>query len=330
MIGGAPLVGTEESVSAVAARVREWIGLQIPGIVWIRYVSDLSRDTVLERLSFATPVEPIGFNPPDLLQAADWFESELRSVVKDDCLPVVAVEFSALLGASQERLASAFQLLNLRRESIARLPLVQLWCIPAFAAPAAVAAAPDLASWFQIRMTLSEIAPVPKAESMAQIEEPFRQPRSRQSLKGLQDAVARQRQLAELDPGSYLPPLAAALNALGDRYVETQQLKAAETSYEKALTISRRSKVHEREVAATLINLANLYSDTQRMREAEESYQAALAIYRRLAETNPEAYLPDVAMTVNNLANLYAVTQRMKEAEQPYREAPARGGRLGE
>src|SRR3984885_3223806 len=130
MIGGAPLVGTEESVSAVAARVREWISLQIPGIVWIRYVSDLSLKLVLERLSFATAVDRIEFNPPDIAQAANWFEDQLKGIAKSGQLPVVAVEFSAVVDSRQERLASAFQLLNLRRESIARLPLVQLWCIP--------------------------------------------------------------------------------------------------------------------------------------------------------------------------------------------------------
>jgi tetratricopeptide (TPR) repeat protein len=72
-----------------------------------------------------------------------------------------------------------------------------------------------------------------------------------------------------------------------------------------------------------LNNLAILYSDTQRMKESEQSYQEALTIRRRLAEANPEAYLPDVAVTLNNLANLYTATQRMKEAEDACDEARA-------
>ena len=59
------------------------------------------------------------------------------------------------------------------------------------------------------------------------------------------------------------------------------------------------------------------------MKEAEQAYGEALAIYRKLAETNPDAYLPDVAMTLNNLALLYSGTQRMREAEQAYGEALA-------
>ena len=82
--------------------------------------------------------------------------------------------------------------------------------------------------------------------------------------------------------------------------------------------------------ATTLNNLAILYRDTQRMKEAEQAYGEALAIRRKLAETNPDAYLPDVAMTLNNLAILYRDTQRMKEAEQAYGEALATYRKLAE
>src|SRR5439155_691694 len=58
------------------------------------------------------------------------------------------------------------------------------------------------------------------------------------------------------------------------------------------------------QIATTLNNLAVLYRATQRMKEAETAYQEALSIRRRLAEANPDAYLPNVAMTLNNLANL--------------------------
>ncbi len=82
--------------------------------------------------------------------------------------------------------------------------------------------------------------------------------------------------------------------------------------------------------AAALNNLAALYRATQRMKEAEQAYAEALATYRKLAEANPEAYLPNVATTLNNLANLYSDTQRMKEAEQAYAEALATYRKLAE
>ena len=82
--------------------------------------------------------------------------------------------------------------------------------------------------------------------------------------------------------------------------------------------------------ARTLNNLAVLYSSTQRMKEAEQAYAEALATYRKLAEANPDAYLPYVAGTLNNLAVLYSGTQRMKEAEQAYAEALATYRKLAE
>src|SRR5205823_9238840 len=63
------------------------------------------------------------------------------------------------------------------------------------------------------------------------------------------------------------------------------------------------------------------YRDSQYMKEAEQPYQEALSPGRQLAESNPEAYLPEVATTLNNLAILYRDTQRMKEANVCCREA---------
>ena len=84
------------------------------------------------------------------------------------------------------------------------------------------------------------------------------------------------------------------------------------------------------DVAMTLSNLAILYSRTQRIQKAEEAYGEALAIKRKLAEANPDAYLPDVAMTLNNLAILYSGTQRIQKAEGAYEEALAAYRNLAE
>jgi tetratricopeptide (TPR) repeat protein len=73
--------------------------------------------------------------------------------------------------------------------------------------------------------------------------------------------------------------------------------------------------------AVTLNNLAVLYRATQRLKQAEGAYAEALGIRRKLAEANPEAYLPDVAMTLNNLAILYSDTQRLQQAGEAYSES---------
>jgi hypothetical protein len=130
MIGGPPASVIEETVTAVTARIREWIGLKIPGIVWIRYVSEVSRADVLERLSFSTAIEQIQFHPPEAAQAAAWLEDQLSGIPTRGSLLVVAVDFSPLFDAGPEGFPAVFRSLNLRREVIARMPLVQLWWIP--------------------------------------------------------------------------------------------------------------------------------------------------------------------------------------------------------
>src|SRR5271166_5678423 len=159
MIDSPPSVDVQHSISEIAARIREWISLETPGIVWIRYVSDVSRERVMQRLSFGTLIEQIEFNPPEPRRAAEWLENELGKFAKDDSLTTVAVVFSRILEGGREGLAAAFQSLNMRREPIARLPLIQLWWIPVSDATTAELEALDLASWFQIRMSLTEIAP---------------------------------------------------------------------------------------------------------------------------------------------------------------------------
>jgi len=55
--------------------------------------------------------------------------------------------------------------------------------------------------------------------------------------------------------------------------------------------------------------------------KAQTVYQEALGTYRKLAQANPQAYLPYVATVLNNLAVLYSDTQRLNDSEQAYQEA---------
>ncbi|MBA2659035.1 MAG: tetratricopeptide repeat protein, partial [Nitrosospira sp.] len=52
-------------------------------------------------------------------------------------------------------------------------------------------------------------------------------------------------------------------------------------------------------------------------------YTQALEIYRRLADANPQTWLPDVAVTLNNLALLQRARNEFTAAEAGYREALA-------
>ena len=57
------------------------------------------------------------------------------------------------------------------------------------------------------------------------------------------------------------------------------------------------------------------------MQEAKHAYDKALAIRRKLAEANPDAYLPDVARTLNNLGFFHYSDGRFGEAKAQVSEA---------
>ena len=67
--------------------------------------------------------------------------------------------------------------------------------------------------------------------------------------------------------------------------------------------------------------LGNLYIALNRFEDAENAHLEALDTHRKLAEKNPDAYLPDLAMTQNNIGNLYRNLKRFEDAEKAYREA---------
>jgi tetratricopeptide (TPR) repeat protein len=135
------------------------------------------------------------------------------------------------------------------------------------------------------------------------------------------DAMECYRQAWQLDPDE---------SEYGFRYAyfaqKQNRLGEAIDAYRKLLLVL----TDPAQIATTLNNLAILYRDTQRMKESETAYLEALSTRRKLAEANPEAYLPNVATTLNNLAILYSATQRMKESETAYLEALSTRRKLAE
>ncbi len=101
---------------------------------------------------------------------------------------------------------------------------------------------------------------------------------------------------------------------------ELKRYKQALPAYERCLELVRHNGSRA-DAAMTLNNLGVLYGDQNRMVEAQKAYEEALKTYRELAQSNPEAYLPDVATTLNNLGVLYGDQNRMVEAQKAYEEA---------
>ena len=67
-------------------------------------------------------------------------------------------------------------------------------------------------------------------------------------------------------------------------------------------------------LAARLGILGNRLSNLGRREEALAASNEAVTIYRRLAETHPDAFLPDLARSVSVVSNIFALLGRSVEA----------------
>ena len=127
--------------------------------------------------------------------------------------------------------------------------------------------------------------------------------------------------MAEKNPETYEPDLAASCNNLANLLSGTNRIPEAEALYQEALEVYRRlaeknPETYEPDLAASCNNLAILYKNTNRFPEAETLYQEALEIRRRLAEKAPEAYEPSLADSCYNLAILLFKVKHDKPASK--------------
>ena len=313
----------QESIVGVAARIEAWIGLGAAGIVWIRHASDVSRDLLLSQLSSKRSIQRIGFRPPKPNQAANWLEGELSKAVAADSLPVVAVLFPPSIvgtpgnGDSPTDLAWEFRSLNLRRELLARMPLIQLWCVPLSVARTAELEAPDLASWFQLKFTLAEVVETPS--SLADQFITPRPERESQTVEELSEAVQRQRRLVQSGGETHLRQLGAALGNLGVKLADEGREEEALERAEEAVGIFRQLEqtlpgAFLMDLAISLNNLALWLNAVGRLEEALKQAEEAVRIYRQLAQSGLYAFLPNLAGSLGNLANVLRNMGRTQEA----------------
>ncbi len=84
------------------------------------------------------------------------------------------------------------------------------------------------------------------------------------------------------------------------------------------------------EMARINNNLGNRLSALGRREDALEATEEAVAIYRRLAEVQPDAFLPDLAVSFNNLGGMLSELGRREDALEATEEAVAIRRRLAE
>ena len=301
-----------DSIDGVLAILKEWISFNTHGVVWVKYVSDVSRDLCIERLGSDLGFSTIQFQPPDPAFASIWLEEQLNQVAPSDPLPVLCVKFPITLSGSEQKLLDAMYSLNLRREDLIQRPLIQIWWVAERLSPLVENVAPDLTSWFKLRLNLREITSVrledlelDAFEKLRVQPNQFREGSLERALASYESARAK---LDPLDLSSFAI-FAATAGVLSLRYGALGMRSEALATALESVGQFRQLAIKDREaflpnLAEAMNNLAALQREVGMRVEALATEEEAVQQYRELAGRNPEAFLPDLAMSLNNLAAL--------------------------
>ncbi len=155
------------SVADTTALLASWCERASSGLALVEFDSEPARQRVTDGLSSRLTADDVPFIELDLSDVGDPHEliSRLHS------LPAGAVSvsgFEALLplGGSHGEMLAAF---NFQRERLAEPPLRQIWWMSVRVAEDFLRGAPDLYSWFVVRLHLTEAIP-PLSEARVPIE----------------------------------------------------------------------------------------------------------------------------------------------------------------
>ena len=310
------------SIPDVTQRLLLWAGRSPSGLARVEYSSEFARQWVMQALKLSLAERSIPLHQlvlpthqtPEalvayLLQALSQFESGL-----------VSISGFATAFSSQVALPDALRIVNFNRERFAAAPLRQIWWMtPAFL-QVSIHAMPDLSSWFNPRLQLTEavFAPDDSLEpallsqsatgSIRTIEDA--QERSHHLIRQFEQAKATGATSNELLT-TYLLPALEALAEVGAQ----PQLHDLTTQFEGLL--GQLQHTDSANLATSLNRLAALYDSQGRYGEAEPLYIRALQI----REQQWGADHPHTAQSLNNVAGLYYSQGRYGEAEPLYRRA---------
>jgi tetratricopeptide (TPR) repeat protein len=320
--GQGPLPG---SIADTIARLAVW-GRRAPrGLARVEFVSEFARQRVVDGLrdalsQEAVPVHEIGLpREQPAVEIVRFVMARLRTLDKG----MVSITGFATAFPDDVPLVDSLRMLNANRENLALYPLCQVWWMTSAFVDAFLRAAPDLDSWFMVRLQLTEvIEPPPGGKGLLD-------PRAvDKSPVNIDDARRRAASLAErfqraVEAGASAQEQADLALAALESLVEAGAVDEARSLSDRWRSAIGRL-VHESEpdhpdTARLLDHLATFYEICGEYTEAEPLFRRALAIREK-------TFGPDhrgTAASLNNLALLYMDRGRYAEAEPLYRRALA-------
>ena len=295
-----PEIKDPGAIEAVAARLVLWSRRAPKGLARAEFSSEPARRRVVERLKKALREDDIPLHEiqlPRTLSPAELIRYLLDQLAALDTTPGV-VSITGFEGALPYGVAQrdALRIFNFNRENLARPGLRLIWWMTPPFAETFIHTAPDLNSWFLVRLHLTEEPPVPTPKDGVQLDV------SSTTARNLEDARKRAQELAkrferalETEPDVDALVLDLALPA-----VEALDEAGA---LQEARNLERR--------------LALLLDDQQQYDETAPLHYRAVAFQEK--KHGPDH--PHTASSLNNLAALLDNQGHYDEAEPFYRRA---------
>ena len=146
------------SVAEVTARLASWCERAPKGLALVEFDSELARGRVLADLHAHLTAADTPFSEL-VLQAGGSPSAVVRGLIAElsslEAGAVSIVGFGRAFSPddSQQDMLAAF---NFQRERLAEAPVRQIWWLPGRVAEAFLRGAPDLYSWFTVRLHLTE------------------------------------------------------------------------------------------------------------------------------------------------------------------------------
>lgn len=326
----------EGSVPEIARWLLLWGSDPGGGFCRVELLDPEARKRVVERVRAGLAERDITLSELTLLrdrepeETALWLAGELRTLAPS----VVSVSGFAAAFPSGPKLDRFLQALNYQREQLARPELRQIWWMEAHVGQEFTRQIPDLDSWFQIRLSLTEV--VPRSDGPPQpswgnppkvlMERPAADDVSPFEARALLDEVkvrldqAAQRGRLETSARRTLDRALRELRWSGagsEADAEERQLREKFPELWDSVTADPSQLRDPPKIARDLSSRALELQATTRLAEAEPLFRRALAI----DETDLGPAHPEVAHDLDNLASLLRQMGRYGEAEPLLRRA---------
>src|ERR1035441_4078984 len=158
------------SIQEVTERLKSWCISHDRGLARVEWDSAYARQEVVDRLKRSLvapgiPLVEIGLPAgASAERTVAGLMDELRSL-SGSVVSITGIEWAF---PEQGGRLDTLALLSFQRETLAAFPVRQIWWVPSTLTEQFVVGVPDLDSWFQLRLHLTEVPPRP-ADTLRQV-----------------------------------------------------------------------------------------------------------------------------------------------------------------